>query len=165
MLYARDIALLATPIGTIRIEGDDAVVHRIVIDPGLATPQSATAAAVGRAAEQIVAWFDGTLAHFDLTLAMPGTPRGAELRDGLVQVGYGHTVTYGVLAQRLNSSARAIGQLCARNPFPIVVPCHRVLASGLRDNYSAGEGLITKRWLLDHEARHGGRHDGHDRHS
>ena len=50
----------------------------------------------------------------------------------------------------------AIGQLCARNPFPIVVPCHRILTTGgARDNYSAGGGVTTKRWLLDHETRHG----------
>jgi methylated-DNA-[protein]-cysteine S-methyltransferase len=156
MHYARDTALLATPMGTIRIEGDDASVHRIAIDPGRAAPRRADAPAVLAAAEQLGAWLDGALKRFDLALAPAATPRGSILRAGLIDVGFGTTITYGALAKQLGSSARAIGQLCARNPFPIVVPCHRVLASGTRDNYSAGQGLTTKRWLLDHEARHGG---------
>ncbi len=77
------------------------------------------------------------------------------MREGLIAVGYGETVSYGELAKRLDSGPRAIGQLCARNPFPIVVPCHRVLgAGGALGSYSAGDGPATKQWLLDHEQRH-----------
>src|SRR2546426_1055759 len=47
-------------------------------------------------------------------------------------IGPGRTLTYGELAKRVKSpkAARAVGQALARNPFPVVVPCHRVLASG-----------------------------------
>ncbi len=156
MIYARDTALLATPLGMIRIEGDETAVHRIAIEPERLAPRRADFPAVLAAAEQLEAWFDGALRHFDVALAPARTPRGTALRDGLIAVGYGTTLTYGGLAQQLGSSARAIGQLCARNPFPIVVPCHRILTSGgARDNYSAGGGVVTKRWLLDHEARYG----------
>ncbi|WP_084582448.1 methylated-DNA--[protein]-cysteine S-methyltransferase [Sphingomonas azotifigens] len=151
-MYARDHALIATPIGSIRIEGDDRQLLRIVIGAEGA-PMPGTAA-VRHAAEQLAQWFAGERRHFNLPLAPPATPRGAILRDGLIAVPFGQTISYGDLSRVLGSSARAIGQLCARNPFPLVVPCHRVLnQGGGLGAYSAGEGPTTKSWLLDHERR------------
>ena len=112
MIYARDTALLATPVGTIRIEGDERAVHRIAIAEERLSPRRADFPAVLAAAEQLEAWFDGALTDFDIALAPPRTPRGKALRDGLIAVGYGTTLTYGGLARTLGSSARAIGQLC-----------------------------------------------------
>lgn len=63
----------------------------------------------------------------------------------------GETVTYGALARTHESAARAIGGVCRTNPFPIVVPCHRVVSAGKTDYYSAGTGPTTKAWLLAHE--------------
>src|SRR5215472_7388359 len=63
----------------------------------------------------------------------------------------GTTQTYGELARTLGrpGAARAVGQAMARNPFPIVVPCHRVLASGGKPGgFSAYGGLLTKERLL-----------------
>lgn len=152
-MYARDHALIATPIGPIRIEGDDQHVTRIDIgaegDPALGASTMVRAAA-----EQIAAWFAGERHSFDLALAPAATPRGAILRDGLIAVPFGKTNSYGELSRALGSSARAIGQLCARNPFPLLVPCHRVLnQNGGLGAYSAGNGPATKSWLLDHERR------------
>ena len=66
--------------------------------------------------------------------------------------------TYGALAKAHDSGARAVGGACAHNPYPIVIPCHRVTSSGgARENYSAGDGPVTKAWLIAHEARHSGR--------
>jgi methylated-DNA-[protein]-cysteine S-methyltransferase len=66
----------------------------------------------------------------------------------------GATVTYGELAVRLGDPtlAREVGQALARNPFPIIVPCHRVLAAGGRlGGFSATGGVATKRRLLEIE--------------
>jgi methylated-DNA-[protein]-cysteine S-methyltransferase len=118
-------------------------------------PARGSATAVCKAAEQLAQWFAKEREDFDLALEPVGTARGEELRAGLVAIGYGETLSYGALARVLGSSPRAIGQLCARNPFPIVVPCHRVLASGgALGFYSGGEGPKTKSWLLEHERRH-----------
>jgi methylated-DNA-[protein]-cysteine S-methyltransferase len=153
-MYARDHALIATPIGKIRLEGDDAELTAIRIGgEGAASPGSA--GAVRSAAEQLAQWFARERQTFELVLAPAGTPRGEALRAGLIAVGYGETLSYGALARMLGSSPRAIGQLCARNPFPIVVPCHRVLGSGgALGHYSGGDGPRTKAWLLEHERPH-----------
>ncbi len=154
MGYAPDRAVIATPIGAVAIEGDADVIHRIHILSEPAPIRRPDRPAVIAAAEQLEAWFAGALQSFDLALAPPGTPRGQALRDGLIGVPYGETLSYGALARRLASGPRAIGQLCARNPFPIVVPCHRILAGNGLGQYSAGRGVETKQWLLDHELRH-----------
>ncbi|HEY5316672.1 MAG TPA: methylated-DNA--[protein]-cysteine S-methyltransferase [Solirubrobacteraceae bacterium] len=71
--------------------------------------------------------------------------------EALRKVGPGQTVGYGELAGRIGSpgAARAVGQAVGRNPFPIVVPCHRVLAAGGRaGGFSAYGGVDTKRRML-----------------
>lgn len=63
----------------------------------------------------------------------------------------GRTSTYGEMARRLDApgSARAVGQALGRNPFPLVVPCHRVLAAGgAMGGFSARGGAVLKRRLL-----------------
>jgi methylated-DNA-[protein]-cysteine S-methyltransferase len=152
-MYARDHALIATPIGPMRVEGDETAVVRVVIGAdGLAAMGST--APVRAAAEQLLAYFSGDLKDFDLPLPALASPRGRELRAGLIALGYGETASYGELARRLQSRPRAMGQLCARNPLPVIIPCHRVTAAGgALGSYSAGDGPATKQWLLDHEQR------------
>jgi methylated-DNA-[protein]-cysteine S-methyltransferase len=152
-MYARDHALIATPIGSVRVEGESGRLSAVRIG-GEGVPARGSDPAVRAAAEQIEAWFAGARRDFDVPLEPAVSPRGDALRAGLVAVGYGETLSYGELARRLGSSARAIGQLCARNPFPLLVPCHRVLgAGGALGAYSAGDGSTTKAWLLEHERR------------
>jgi methylated-DNA-[protein]-cysteine S-methyltransferase len=157
MTYALDHAIIATAIGTVRILGNADFVTRIHIE-GRQPQVTAAAAAIREAERQIRAYFDGTLRIFDLPLVPPTSDRGAALRTGIEAVDYGETLSYGALARALNSGPRAIGQACARNPYPLVIPCHRVLASGGRlGAYSAGEGPRSKAWLLTHESRIAGK--------
>lgn len=152
-MYARDHAEIATPIGTVRIEGDETQLLSVrIAETGSASGGSA--AMVRKACEQLEQWFAGERRVFDLALRPANNARGETLRAGLIAVGYGETLSYGALAQLLGSGPRAIGQLCARNPFPIIVPCHRILSSGgALGSYSASDGPRTKAWLLDHERR------------
>lgn len=154
-MYAPDHAVIATPIGAIRIEGNGRTLTAIRICADGEPIATGSSVAVRRAAEQIQRYFTGDLKAFTLDLPELASQRGSALRTGLIAIGYAETVSYGELAKRLDSGARAIGQLCARNPFPIVVPCHRVLgAGGTLGSYSAGDGPATKQWLLDHEWQH-----------
>jgi methylated-DNA-[protein]-cysteine S-methyltransferase len=70
----------------------------------------------------------------------------------MLRIPYGRTSSYADMARELDSGPRAIGGACARNPLPIIIPCHRVLASGHRiGGYGSPGGLDTKRFLLQLE--------------
>lgn len=151
-MYARDEALIATPIGMVRVTGDDMLIDSIRIEPRIGANKTGMSKAVLQAGTQIAEYFSGQRTVFDLPLKPSTTPRGDVLRDAISSIPYANTISYGDLASAIDSSARAIGQACARNPFPIVIPCHRVTgAGGALGHYSAGDGRATKIRLLDHE--------------
>lgn len=153
MAYARASAMIATPIGPVRIEAEAEALTGIWIG---GSGGAADTPLLREAAAQLTAYFDGTLTVFDLPLAPAGSDRGPKLRDAICAIGYGETASYGALATRTGASARAVGQACAGNPFPIIVPCHRVLPTGgALGYYSAGDGPATKAWLLKHERAEG----------
>jgi methylated-DNA-[protein]-cysteine S-methyltransferase len=154
MAYAPSQTVIATPIGPVRIDAEDDVLTGIRIGrTGPATPDHPL---LKEAAAQLSAYFEGRLTHFDLPLAPAQNERGAPLRDAICGIGYGETATYGELAGKTGASARAVGQACATNRFPLIVPCHRVLsAGGALGYYSAGDGPATKVWLLKHEKAEG----------
>jgi methylated-DNA-[protein]-cysteine S-methyltransferase len=106
------------------------------------------------AAEQLASYFAGELREFTLPLRPSGTPFELEVWDGLRRIPYGETISYSVLAGRVDrpGAARAVGRANGRNPLPIVVPCHRVIgADGTLTGYAGG--LSVKRALLDLESR------------
>lgn len=108
-----------------------------------------------RAADQISEYFSGQRRQFDLDFDWSETTHFSRLvLQALQLVPYGTTITYGELAARVGSpgAARAVGRVMAKNRFPIVIPCHRVIArNGALTGYSGGEGIVTKQWLLSHE--------------
>ena len=104
--------------------------------------------------EQLTAYLDGRLERFDVRLAPLGTPFQAAVWDALREVPYGRTVSYGELAAAVGrpTAVRAVGAANGRNPYCLVVPCHRVVgADGSLTGYAGG--LERKRFLLDLEAR------------
>jgi methylated-DNA-[protein]-cysteine S-methyltransferase len=107
---------------------------------------------LAEAARQLEAYFAGQLRQFDLPLAASGTNFERRVWQAMQAIPYGETCTYGDLAHMTDSGPRAIGRACGRNPIPIIVPCHRVLARGGLGGYSGGTGLPTKEWLLELEA-------------
>ena len=154
-MYAVDSALIATPLGPIRLTGTDKVVERIELltDDEIAT-HDPSGAALRAACAQLSDYFAGEAIVFDLPLVEARTPRGGVLRAAIAAIPSGSTASYGAVARSIASSARAVGQACARNPYPIVIPCHRVLGTGgVLGPYSAGAGPVTKAWLLNHECR------------
>jgi methylated-DNA-[protein]-cysteine S-methyltransferase len=117
-------------------------------------PAPADAGLLAEAARQLEAWFAGRRRGFDLPLAPPATPFGGSVRRAMLDIPYGATASYTDVARRIGSAPRAVGTACGRNPLPIIVPCHRVVAEGgTIGGYSGGLGLPTKRWLLAHEKR------------
>ena len=104
--------------------------------------------------QQLKAYFADPSVHFDVPIRLDGTSYQKKVWHALTKIPVGKPLSYGALAQRLQSGARAIGGACRANPIPIVVPCHRVVAkSGVGGymGYSLGRGVDMKRWLLRHE--------------
>lgn len=98
----------------------------------------------------------GERRDFDLTVDFPASFGGRVMR-AMDAIPYGETRTYGDLAADLDTAPIAVGGACGRNPVPLVVPCHRVVASdGSLRGYSAPGGLKLKRRLLEHEREFAG---------
>jgi methylated-DNA-[protein]-cysteine S-methyltransferase len=153
MAYARAAATIATPIGPVRIEAEGDALTGIRIGQG---GEDADTPLLREAGAQLAAYFAGELTAFHLPLAPAATAEAEAQRAAIAAIGYGETRTYGELAEACGSSARAMGQACASNPFPILIPCHRVLPTGgALGYYSAGDGPATKAWLLKHEHAEG----------
>ncbi len=98
---------------------------------------------------QLEAYFKGQRTAFDLPLAPLGTAFQQRVWRKMRGIAYGETASYGALAAALSSGPRAVGMACARNPLPVIIPCHRVIGGGgALTGYSGGEGLATKCYLL-----------------
>lgn len=136
---------LHSPIGPLSIAEEDGAI--VSLDWGWGSQQSPTAL-LGRAREQIEAYFDGDAAPFDLPLAPHGTIYQRRVWSALCRVRRGEVWTYGELARAAGGSPRSIGGAMGRNPIPIIIPCHRVVARGGPGGYSGVGGLATKRYLL-----------------
>jgi methylated-DNA-[protein]-cysteine S-methyltransferase len=91
---------------------------------------------------------------FDFPICLQGTDFQKKVWNALRKIPAGKVKTYGELAADLNTSPRAIGNACRRNPVPFIIPCHRVVSkTGIGGFAGATEGeyLTIKRKLLHHE--------------
>lgn len=92
---------------------------------------------------------------FGLPLRPSGTTFQRRVWERISAIPLGATRTYGDIAGDIKNAPRAVGQACGANPFPLVVPCHRVVGAngglGGFDRHGGGFLLDVKRWLLAHE--------------
>jgi methylated-DNA-[protein]-cysteine S-methyltransferase len=147
--------VIDAPFGKVGIRTDGVSVREIVYLPETVSSVQPDSPLAARAAQQIEHYFADASATFDLPLALVGTPFQRRVWQGIGAIAPGEVLTYGQLAAQVGSVARAVGQACGDNRFPIVIPCHRVVAaSGIGGfAHEAKEGYLrrTKRWLLAHE--------------
>jgi len=150
-------AVLASPFGKVGIRISDDAITRIDYLPMDRDMLEPTDAFAHEAVRQIRAYLANPLHTFDLPCRVDGTAHQRAVWQGISAIPSGSTMTYGELAQRLDSGARAVGAACGSNPIPIVVPCHRVVAAGGKlggfMHSRAAFPLAIKRWLLAHEVR------------
>lgn len=109
-----------------------------------------------RACRQIDRYIDDPEFRFDLPLREKGTAFQRNVWRAISAVPPGQTRRYGELAAELDSAARAVGQACGSNPYPLVIPCHRIVAAGGMGGFAHSRGgylMDIKRWLLGHEGR------------
>jgi len=163
---------LETPIGTLlcgtndqgvflldfpeRTGGIDKVLQRIAAAHQASFEDGQHALAV-EVAGQLQAYFKGELKHFDLPLQLSGTGFQCRVWQELLAIPYGHTRSYKQQSERIGNlkAIRAVGKANGDNCLAVIVPCHRVVASGGGLTGYAG-GLHHKQWLLEHELRHAG---------
>lgn len=145
--------IVATPQGVVQLDFVSA--RRGHAKNGKSNSTSAARQArahIATAIRQIREYFSGRRTDFDLPLDLHGTPNQQMVWQGLLEIPFGKTLSYGELAGRLGSprAARAVGAACGRNPVPVIVPCHRVIGStgGL---HGYGGGLWRKKLLLELE--------------
>ncbi|MEA3119396.1 MAG: methylated-DNA-[protein]-cysteine S-methyltransferase [Paraburkholderia sp.] len=150
-------AVIEAPFGKVGIRVDEAagVVRLIEYLPGAVGGVAPDSPLAERAVRQIERYLETPAASFDLPLADGGTPFQRRVWQAMCDIAPGHVLTYGELAEQIGGMPRAVGQACGDNPFPIVVPCHRVVAAnglgGFAHHAADGFFLRVKRWLLAHE--------------
>ncbi|MBP1758347.1 MAG: O-6-methylguanine methyltransferase [Firmicutes bacterium] len=148
----RYLLAISSPIGPLTLEAD--ATHLTALHFGNHGGEDSTPL-LRKAKEQLDAYFSGDLHTFTLPLAFHGTAFQNRVWSTLCEIPYGTTIAYRDLAQRVNcpKGFQAVGTANGRNPLPIVVPCHRVIAhNGGLGGYSLG--LSVKSFLLDLEKRH-----------
>ena len=152
---------LPTPIGHLVLEGSHQQLHRISFSKQLthsAQSNEFVAFILKKYTDHLLSYFKDRTPIPTTDLVIPsGTPFQKSVWQQLLTIPLGQTITYGELADQLNTSARAIGNACRENPLPIVIPCHRVLAKNGLGGYAGfteGKKMDIKCWLLRHEGVH-----------
>jgi len=140
-----------SPIGRLVLECDGDVLIGIWLPPATARKSRAVGdvlPVLKETATQLDEYFAGERTEFDVPMELDGTEFQRDVWAELARIPYGKTISYGELARRVGrpKGPRAVGQANGRNPIPIIVPCHRVLASNGIGGY--GGGLPMKRALL-----------------
>jgi methylated-DNA-[protein]-cysteine S-methyltransferase len=145
-------ALAETPLGVIGILSEGGVLTGVDLEPAALERGGGEVPTV--VADRFRAYFADGACELDVPVELRGTPFQLRVWNALRQIPPGQTVTYGELAARLGTSARAVGGACRANPCPIVVPCHRVVARAGLGGFAGdttGHKLAVKHWLLRHE--------------
>ena len=153
--------LYPSPIGTLSLVADEQYLYGIWVqdqthfERGIDTERIEVVKGhpiLDQVISYLDAYFEGRVQDLSqLPLSPVGTDFEKRIWTYLQAIPYGQTVTYGQIAKDLRvASAQAIGGAVGRNPWSILVPCHRVLGSGNRlTGYASG--VEKKAWLLQHE--------------
>jgi methylated-DNA-[protein]-cysteine S-methyltransferase len=141
--------MLDTPVGRLGITERDGKIVRVAwVASAGEPPQGAPTPLLGKAKQQIAAYFAGKLTEFDLPLDPGGNALERRVFDAMNAIPYGQTRTYGDIARDLGTYGQPVGQACGANPIPVIIPCHRVLSATGLGGYSGSGGVETKIALL-----------------
>ena len=153
---------IATPLGTMLLAASDAGLAGLWFEDQRHQPDASGWQAVksqrwlDQSAEEVQAYFSGQCRHFRTPrVAAWGTPFQRSVWEALVAIPWGAATSYGALAAQLHKpqAVRAVGAAVGRNPWSIMVPCHRVLgADGSLTGYAGGlerkQDLLTREGVL-----------------
>lgn len=146
---------LESPIGWIKIITNSEALLSVRFVPEKEKESNLQPEVLKNSYQQLDEYFEGKRKIFDIPVAPEGTDFQKEVWKKVLKVPYGQTTSYGIIAGEMGSikNARAVGLANAKNPIPIIIPCHRIVANTGKLTGYAG-GLENKRWLLLHEAIH-----------
>lgn len=147
-------AIWRSPVGVLGVSVKEECLLAIDYLSNRYKPRSTTIPYAKEVLTQLKHYFNDPAFEFDVSLSRQGTDHQQRVWRSLVKIPNGKTISYGKLASRLHSGARAIGNACRHNPVSIIVPCHRVVAANGPGGYGgAVNGVILQRklWLLEHE--------------
>lgn len=141
---------LHSPLGPLTLTEEEGKI--ISLDWGWGRDQTETPL-LCEARDWLDKWFDDPKASgaFPFPLEPFGTPYQKKIWAALCAIPVGSVTTYQALAQQVGGSPRSVGQAVGRNPIPILIPCHRVVAQRGLGGYSGDSGIEDKQWLLNLE--------------
>lgn len=149
-------AKLQVPFGVLGIRTEGDLLADITFLPASHQAVAPANALAERACRQVERYVADPGFRFDLPLKARGTDFQRRVWRQIAAIPSGGTRSYGEIAKTIASGPRPVGQACGANPFPLVVPCHRVVAaSGMGGfaHHAEGFHIGVKRWLLAHERR------------
>ncbi len=141
----------ASPIGTLSLFAHDDTIVELRFGASKTSDQHPNAV-LKKYVQELQEYFGGKRRTFSTTLSPQGTDFQQKVWRALLAIPYGETITYQELAKRTGrpKAIRAAASACGKNPIPIFIPCHRVIASdGGLGGYSGG--MKKKQALLDLE--------------
>lgn len=149
---AMTILDIPSPVGALRLHSDGDAITRLEWISRAKETQTKNRV-LTRAAKELDEYFKRQRRRFTVPLAPQGTEFQQRVWSALLRIPHGETRSYGQLAELIGTGPRSLAGGCARNPIPILIPCHRVVgANGALGGYSGGKGIETKQQLLDLEA-------------
>jgi methylated-DNA-[protein]-cysteine S-methyltransferase len=149
-------AIVPAAFGAIGIRTEAGQVRELVYLQPSFEEKAADNPVAAQAALQVAQYLQDPDFRFDLPLHEAGTDYQRRVWAEISAIPRGTVKTYGQVARLIASAPRAVGQACGANWFPLIIPCHRVTASGGLGGFSNqddenGFHLSVKRWLLRHE--------------
>ena len=146
-MYNYDEIIFKTSLGNIQLASKNKEI--VSIQFTTKKVKQCNLALLNKTKKQIEEYIVGQRKLFDIKINPEGTKFQKTVWKKLYTIPYGKTVSYLKLANSLNTSPRAIGNACGKNPLLIVIPCHRVLSIKKElTGFSALGGNITKKKIL-----------------
>jgi methylated-DNA-[protein]-cysteine S-methyltransferase len=146
-------AIISAPFGSVGIQIEDDFLIGLHLLPEPVAEKHPKQAFAQDVVNQIKQYLANPKAALNIHYAVRGTPYQRRVWKAIAAIPSGETLTYGELADKVGSGARAVANVCGANQVPLLIPCHRIVAKGGLGGFMQGkaDGLLVKQWLLDHE--------------
>jgi methylated-DNA-[protein]-cysteine S-methyltransferase len=149
-------AIVPAPFGFVGVRTEASLISELVYLPPRFSEKAATDALSELAWTQLDAYFSQVDYQFSLPLKKVGTAFQHKVWNAISSIPCGEVRTYGQIAKHIQSAPRAVGQACGANWFPLIIPCHRVTATGGLGGFAhsddeTGFHVGVKRYLLGFE--------------